>query len=172
MTLTYEVDLALYSAAHRLLRRKSFLRRYGLLISILVAVALFFKLYLAPSGPVSHPDFLTKEFLFLVIVYAAAAAFEYVFMPGLLYRRRQSGRAPGAASTTEITSEYIRDAMPNKPETRYAWSEVTGFAQNSQATLIYRPGRFTFFPTSAMTAEQRAELDAIVARYGVKRWSC
>jgi len=58
-------------------------------------------------------------------------------------------------------------------ETRLAWNAITDFRQNEIITIIY-VGREScvYFPTKAMTAEQRAELGELVARNINRKKSC
>ena len=56
-------------------------------------------------------------------------------------------------------------AKSDSIETRLAWSAITDFRQNEIITIIYvGPESCVYFPTKAMTVEQRAELGELLAR--------
>jgi hypothetical protein len=61
-------------------------------------------------------------------------------------------------------------AKPDSIETRLAWNAITDFRQSEAKTIMYLSADNCFyFPTKAMTTEQRAELDDLVAGHVVKR---
>jgi YcxB-like protein len=58
-------------------------------------------------------------------------------------------------------------------ETRVAWTEITKFRQDEVRTLIYlSPDNCFYLPTKAMTNEQRAELNDLVARHVARKKTC
>ena len=85
----------------------------------------------------------------------------------------QSNFSTGQDSETyslEADDEGIVVARQGQVETKVAWSAIRRFAQNEKTTLVYlSPDHYFYFPTLAMTAEQRAELNDLVARNGVTR---
>jgi hypothetical protein len=61
-------------------------------------------------------------------------------------------------------------AKSDSIETRLAWNAITNFRQNETITVMYlSPDNLFYFPTKAMTTEQREELDDLVARNMVKK---
>jgi hypothetical protein len=55
---------------------------------------------------------------------------------------------------------------PGSFETRLAWNVFTGFFQNEIITIMtLSPHRPLYFPTEAMTTEQRVELNELVAKH-------
>jgi hypothetical protein len=73
-----------------------------------------------------------------------------------------------------ITADYVGiiEARIDSVETRMTWNAITGFYQNEVITvMILSSDNCCYFPTKAMNAEQRAELDALVARHVTKRKS-
>jgi hypothetical protein len=69
--------------------------------------------------------------------------------------------------------ELIVSAIPDRSEGRFQWSAVDHFAQDEKITLIYvGKKRFLFLPTPAFSPEQRAELNDLIARHGVKAFIC
>jgi hypothetical protein len=72
----------------------------------------------------------------------------------------------GAIYTLVANDEGIVDAKSNSIETRLAWSAVTRFFQDGLITIIFLSrDNCIFFPTKAMSSEQRAEFDDLVARH-------
>jgi len=71
-----------------------------------------------------------------------------------------------ATYSLAATDEGIVDAKSNSIETRLAWSAITRYFQDGIITIIFL-SRYSciFFPTKAMTEEQRAELNDLVARH-------
>jgi hypothetical protein len=66
--------------------------------------------------------------------------------------------------------EELVVAKSDSIETRMTWNAITDFRQNEVITVIYlSPDNCIYFPTKAMTVEQRAELNELVARHVVKR---
>jgi hypothetical protein len=73
-------------------------------------------------------------------------------------------------STIDIDDQRIVEENPGTEEVKLAWSGALDFVQDERVTLIYiNPSRFFLFPTSAMSSDQRAELDSLVARHVVKK---
>ncbi len=55
-------------------------------------------------------------------------------------------------------------------ETRLAWNAITDFRQNEVITIMYlSPDNCFYFPTNAMSLEQRTELNDLVAHHVKKR---
>jgi hypothetical protein len=70
----------------------------------------------------------------------------------------------------DIDDERIVCVNPGSSESRFLWHIVLEYAQDEKITMIYIAKlRFLFFPTSAMSVEQRTELNDLVARHVVKR---
>jgi hypothetical protein len=113
---------------------------------------------------------------------AAVFAFSLVFSIGLpilnaiaaysgysasLKRKRDSPE-----NITEITAEKIIDITPGFCELAYTWPSIIGFAQNTKITLFRTGGsHFIFLPTHALTPDQNTELNELVSRHGIRRWS-
>ena len=54
-------------------------------------------------------------------------------------------------------------------ETRMTWNAITNFRQDDVITIMYlSPDNCFYFPTKAMTREQSAELDGLIACHLVK----
>lgn len=79
----------------------------------------------------------------------------------------------GRILSFEIDDDQIRTLVPGVGLSEIQWSAIYGFAQNEKVTLLYlTKNRFYFFPTTALTPEQRTELNAVVGRHGVKKKPC
>jgi len=96
----------------------------------------------------------------LIRIYAVRKAFAS-FLP-----RPVEGRI----LSYEIDGEQIRSEVSGIGSGKIQWSAIYDFAQNESVTLLYfTKRRFYFFPTAALTPVQRAELNDLVTRHGVKR---
>ena len=83
-----------------------------------------------------------------------------------------TGRANESYSL-EVNDEGMLIARPGQVETRVAWSAIRRFVQNEKATLVYlNQDNYFYFPTRAMAADQRAELDEQIARHLKGKRSC
>jgi uncharacterized membrane protein YeaQ/YmgE (transglycosylase-associated protein family) len=92
-------------------------------------------------------------------IYAVRKAFSY-FLPKPV---------EGRVLLFEIDSEKICSEIPGIGSGEIQWSVIHDFAQDEKVTLLYiTKKRFYFFPTAAMTPEQRAELNDIVTRHGLR----
>ncbi|MGO9777395.1 MAG: YcxB family protein [Terracidiphilus sp.] len=61
-------------------------------------------------------------------------------------------------------------ANSDSVETRIPWNAITDFRQNEVITVMsLSPDNCIYFPTKAMTGEQRAEFDEFVARHVIRR---
>jgi hypothetical protein len=68
--------------------------------------------------------------------------------------------------------EEIIAAKSDSIQTTLAWSVITNFVQNEAVTFLYiSRDNYIYFPTKAMNADQRVELDALVARHVTRRTS-
>jgi hypothetical protein len=66
--------------------------------------------------------------------------------------------------------EGIILAKIDSVETRMTWNAITGIYQNEVITvMILSRDNCCYFPTKAMTGEQRAELDELVARHMTRK---
>jgi hypothetical protein len=83
-------------------------------------------------------------------------------------------------STTEINASQIIDRMPGTMGTAYNWDSVFAFAQNDSVTVfriktrehaLFPTRHLVFFPTPSLAPEERAELDELVSRHGIRRFS-
>jgi hypothetical protein len=70
----------------------------------------------------------------------------------------------------EVNGEYVATGIAGAIELKYAWSAITGFAQDDKTTLFYTSKcSFLFFPTNVMTVVQKEDIKAMVAQHLVKR---
>lgn len=170
MKISFEMTLADYKAAYRLLRRRTFYSRYDYLIWVILILAfttMKFSLF-----PMSGPNHRISETLAYLILIPLILVPTQVLIPYWSFRSNHSKHRISPSSTTDITSERIVDVMPGIRETSYTWPSVTGFGQDAHITMLYLKGsRFLFFPTSALSFDQRAELDKLISQRGIRRWS-
>jgi hypothetical protein len=76
-------------------------------------------------------------------------------------------------STLELGEDHLLSGIPGVSEGKFFWNAIVGFAQDEKITLIYvAKTRFLFFPTAAMSPDQRAKLDNLIDRHVTKRQPC
>jgi hypothetical protein len=72
----------------------------------------------------------------------------------------------------EFNDKGIASAIIGTTPESHAWSSLIGYAQDDKMILFYlAKNRFLIFPSSAMSPDQRAELNALVARHVAKKKS-
>lgn len=64
-----------------------------------------------------------------------------------------------------VDEEGLIVAKPGWSKTRLTWNAITNLAQNKTITVFYLGYDCFYVPTNAMTAEQSAELNNLVARH-------
>src|SRR6185437_6108957 len=73
-------------------------------------------------------------------------------------------------STLEINDQHLLSTIPGVSEGKFFWNAIVDFAQDNKVTLIYvAKARFLFFPTAAMSPDERVELSNLVSRHVAKR---
>jgi hypothetical protein len=73
-------------------------------------------------------------------------------------------------SHLEITVDCILSSVPGISEGKIFWTGLFAFAQDERVTMIYlAPKRFLFFPTSALSPDERSELNRLVDSHKVNR---
>jgi len=66
----------------------------------------------------------------------------------------------------DIDDDRVVFAVPGISVGTYYWDGIVDFAQDERVTLLYTgKNRFVLFPTQALSAAQRTELDGLVARH-------
>ena len=155
MKVTYKLSLAEFRAAFRMYRRGTLFLRYDQVIWPSVSILCF------AVSTVSDPKSeLCRQALFLFV-------FSLCFTIGLpalrafnAYRTYRTSLQNGHQSletTTEITDERIIDVTPGICELAHSWASIEGFGQDARITLFRtRGGGWLFFPTSALTPDERA----------------
>jgi hypothetical protein len=170
MKVTYKMSFADYKAGYRMYRRGTFFLRYDQLIWPAVTILCFivftiFRHQSEISQQVAGLFFCSLWFTFGLPVLRTFNAYRG-------YRASlQNGRL-SLETTTEITDERIVDVTPGICELTYTWSSIKGFGQDDKITIFRTSGaHFLFFPTSSLNADQRVELNELVSRHGIRRWS-
>jgi hypothetical protein len=121
--------------------------------------------------------------LYLKMVAKAVLSFDQLFGEGLLlflsvglplaripdvricFKRIFANPKQIPTITLEVDDQSIRSEIPGVSEGKFFWNAIAGFAQNEKITLLYvARKKFLFFPTNALTLDQRAELNDLVAR--------
>jgi hypothetical protein len=77
-----------------------------------------------------------------------------------------------SAISADIDDERIFCKNPGVSEGKFFWNAIVNFTQDEKVTVLYIDRRrFFFFPTNAMSPEERAELNDLIARHVVGRKS-
>jgi hypothetical protein len=168
--ITHTSSLAVYKAVFKLRKRDGFFSRNWLALliypTVLVALGLIFArhnysvvvvcFHLAPL---------------LITFWVLTPAFRFYEVRDA-YRNSRRGLDASQEFTMETDSDQIVSGTPGLRRFAYDWASVLAFAQNESVTVFRMTGHhLVFFPTPCLTPEQRAELDELVSRHGIRRWS-
>ena len=167
MRLEYTLTVKDYKAALRLHSRQNLGRRNASLFfgKVLPGLGLFFLaleafLSLTETDYLSHnpPGLLVVPLVFLLSPALQAnqvrMQFNQLFPP--------SARSLSIA----IDDERIVCVDSKSSESRFLWNAIAEYAQDEQITMLYlAKQKFLFFPTAAMSPDQRTELNDLVARH-------
>ena len=111
----------------------------------------------------------------LLVGFVLGLVFNYASRPlfnAQMFKKKFDRRYPDGPpkSFIEVGEEGVSSAVEGTDSERFTWSAIVRFAQDEKMTLFYiAKNRFVLFPTSALSSEQRAELNDLVARHVVKR---
>jgi hypothetical protein len=171
MKLSYTVALNDYRAAQRLHRIQTLGRRiFWLLLLRIVPVFGFLVLVSELYSWFARPSGFSQNSPALLVVPVVL-----ILLPAInlnLTRKQFNQLFPptGRSLSLDLDDERIICENPGSSESKFLWSAINAFAQNDRVTMLYLDkARFLFFPTSAMTPAQRAELSDLVARHVVNR---
>lgn len=177
MKLEYNVTLNDIKSAHRLHRRQTLGRRLwfafvNIAVPILAVIGLaaFVFHYVTFTTYYAAGLFGVEcALLWLAIVnpiarhYQMRKRFRQLFPPN---------RTDGT-STLEIDDDHLLSRIPDVSEGKFFWNAIVNFAQDDKITLMYvGKNRYLFFPTAAMSPNQRVELNNLVSRHVTKRLPC
>jgi len=172
--LTYTLTLADFKAGIRLHKRQKLGRRihffvYDVLIPLLGALALLSMITAYLSGEKELLDDVHLTFATIVAIAVLTIAiralrvrkaYKELFPPGRLDRNW----------SMEIDDEGILYSIRGVVEGRVLWSGILSVAQDDRIISIYISEiQYLSIPSPAMSSEQRAELNDLVARHVVKK---
>lgn len=167
MRITYKTSLSDFSAAYRMCQKENRFLRYDQIIwpSILALGIL--------AAAAFGRNSTARTVLDYVIIYSFALSVGLpIFRKFNAYRFYRTRKNAGQEFTTEMTADKVVDITRNECELTYEWSSITGFGQNTKITVLCMSnGHFIFFPTAILDSNQRDELNGLVTRHGIKRWS-
>jgi hypothetical protein len=174
--LTYTLTLDDYKAAQRLHLRRTLGGRltfifWYLVVPILAALGAFAFIFF-DVGKLTHSAAILfgieaalvwlSVFLPIMRFYAIRKGFKQIFPPSRTDR----------SSSIDIDEERVLSTIPGVSEGKVFWKGIIDFAQDEKTTLLYiRKKAFFFFPTPALSPDQRAELNALIARHVAKNKS-
>jgi hypothetical protein len=170
MKLSYTLTLADFKAAQRLHIRQRLSRRINFyfwymvipILAIITVITTIVAIGSDRSDLVSDlvaPDALLlwlAIFLPLARVYKIHKGFKQFLHPARTDR----------INSLDIDDERIVSTIPGVGEGKLFWNAIFAFAQDEKVALLYvREKRFLFFPTTALSSEQRTELNELVKRH-------
>lgn len=171
MKVTYTMSLADYRSAYRLARRGRFFFRYEKIIWPLITI-LSLVVFASSNPPNSEVAQQAASVFTLALVLSIVLPILNAIAAYRGYRSSLNRKRDSSENITEITTEKIIDITPGFCELTYTWPSIIGFAQNPKITLFRTSGsHLIFLPTRALTPDQVAELNEIVSRHGIRRWS-
>ncbi len=170
MRLEYSLTLADFKAARVLHRRQRFSRRLIPWIGpILLAVSIIGFLL----GSLISNLQLASQSLGLAagaVVFTVGMPISTAFSIRRSYNRLFHAGQKERRSEIELNNEFITRRLTGMSELKVLWTGVYDFVQNDRVTLIYtNKDCFLIIPSHAMSADQRSELDDLVARHIMKR---
>jgi hypothetical protein len=106
------------------------------------------------------------------LVASVASPFMQLYVDRRGFRRLFSPTRKDRSCYIDLDDNCILSGQPEVSEEKYFWNAIVGFAQDEKMTLLYLDkDKFLLFPTQAMSPEQRAELNDLIARHVVGRKS-
>ncbi len=171
MRITYQTTVADHRAAYRMYQSKNIFLRYDQILW--PAVAFFFLVVILITDHRSELNKLAQALVIAPIWFSLGLPLIRRYNAAGTYRAAYGKSPKSPELITEITSDRIVDIAPGQAESIYEWSSVIGFGQNSRITVFYmKTSNLVFFPTSALSPDQRVELDGLISKNGIKRWTC
>lgn len=177
MKLEYTLTFADFRSAQRLHRRQTLGRRlsfafWNIAVPILAVIGLAAFIFLdSPRITRYAASLFIFECALLWIAIANPIARHYKMRKGFnqLFPPNRTERT----STLDLNEDHILSRIPGVSEGKFFWNGIVDFAQDDKITLIYvAKNRFLFFPSSAMSPDQRIELSDLVSRHIAKRLQC
>lgn len=176
MNLTYVPTIKDYRAGLRLHYRQKLTRRIAHFAGLWM-LPVFVLLMYAPT--VYDKLTKSKEYLggfgWLIVALACSLVVPLLQYYGVnkqfkrLFPHQQTGRGV----SIDINDDRVVFTIPSISEGTYYWTGIIDFAQDERITLLYvGKNRFIFFPTQALFADQRNELNDLVTRHVTARKPC
>jgi hypothetical protein len=176
MKINYTLTLADYKAALRLHSRQTFGRHLSfILIYIAVPILAILGLVIWPFLHITDQTptwiiILMNGIEILLVYLSIAAPISRFLQIRKNFKRLFPSARTDRNSSIDIDDECILSGLPGVSEVKTFWPGIFGFAQDNQVTMIYLNRKaFLFFPTSALSPDQRIELNNIVTRHGLRK---
>jgi hypothetical protein len=172
MKIECSLTFANYKDAIRLHYRQGFYRRIIYFVQTVVAPGIA----VLPLGYLIVQSLLNREFAesispFTWLFFLLLCCFPLLRTWSLRkqFRNMFPKSVSGEGITYEINDECIVSAFPGVNEGKYYWNSILRFVKDEKIALFYLNKNRFLFPTSALSAPEQAELDALVARHGIER---
>jgi hypothetical protein len=174
MQLTYTLTLADFKAAQQLHIRQKLSRRIKFIVSYRAIPILTAALWLASIVFLLSGE--TKPLMALIPFDAGMPIIAIGLPICRFYNMRKCFKQlfpptrTDRSSSIDIDEDRIFSGVPGVSEGKIFWTGVLAFAQDEKITLLYiAETRFLFFPTAALSPEQRTDLNDLVKRKIVGR---
>jgi hypothetical protein len=169
MKLTYTATFDDYKASFRLGTRRK--RTTFILLNIVVPILavsgllVFPHLHITDQTPM--PATILIAGLELLLIYLSIAIpIDRFFKVRKAFKRSYPPARADQSATIDIDDERILSVIPGLLEVSFRWDAIVDFAQDDRVSLFFvDKDSFFFFPTSALSPEQRTELNELVARH-------
>lgn len=169
MKLNYTISFADFKAAQRLHRHQKLGRRISFILLYVAVPVLAVLGWFCWPLPSSTPAAVSLGLGILEVVlvwFAISLPISRIYETRKGFKRLFAPTRMDRSNFVEIDDERIFYATPGISETKFSWNAVVEFAQDEKVTLLYVSKRaFITMPTPDFSPEQRAELNALLARH-------
>jgi hypothetical protein len=171
MKIEFPLTFDLYRAAHALFQRRQLSMRLMFPSCVaLLAAGILGAMFIDERGPYGWLSAVSAGAIGGGFMGAIVMPLVRVYLVRRAYRGFLPSPVDNRVLSYEIDHDRIGSQVPGVGFGTIKWSAICDFAQNDKVTLLYlTKRRFYFFPTGAMTKDQRTELNDLVARYLPKR---
>jgi hypothetical protein len=170
----YTLTIADYRAAQQLHSHQKLGRRIPIIIywvvfsviTILALVGIITDFLIGQSGRIG--DHVLPNVVLICICFLTQTFRSYRIRNNFIRMFPQSETDHNG--TLDIDNERILSIWPGLGEAKYYWAGIQALAQDKKITLLYlNESSFLFFPTAALSPDQRIEFNDLVARNMVRK---
>jgi uncharacterized membrane protein YeaQ/YmgE (transglycosylase-associated protein family) len=166
MKIEFKLSFALFRAAYKLFWRRQLSARLIFPISVAMLIAgILGAVVVDERGPFGWLVSVCAGAIGGGVVGTLLLPLMRIYSVHRAYRHFLPSPVDDKLLSFEIDDVCISSLIPGVGAGTIQWSAICDFAQDEKVTLLYlTKKRFYFFPNSAMTPAQRAELADLIAR--------